>query len=276
MVLLDKKDYEKASIALQVVTINKLFARAVVEQKVSGQIYVDDKHNPASFYIIHPYGMTLLFGDSNNKTFNDQFKKYALNIDNDRDFHEWMQVFPIFWDNVLSELFESCLIKSENNINKQETGIIELNTRLNFLFNKQKYLARHKPIDNPDIEIVKTDREMFRKMKGSVIPANFWENEDHFFANGIAYSLFYKGQLASTAFSSCWFDNQFELGIETEPEFRGKGFAELVCSALIKYCIQHDYEPIWACRRENTGSYKLAIKLGFEVSALLSYYRLSK
>lgn len=35
-------------------------------------------------------------------------------------------------------------------------------------------------------------------------------------------------------------------------------------------------EPIWSCRLENTGSYKLAQKIGFLPTAEIPYYRLSK
>jgi hypothetical protein len=54
------------------------------------------------------------------------------------------------------------------------------------------------------------------------------------------------------------------------------GFAEYTCSALIDYCIENNYEPVWACHLENIGSYKLAQKIGFTPSALIPYYRLSK
>ena len=73
MVLLDKSDYGKVLQPLKKVTINNLFARAVIEQTVSGKIYVDDPINPKTFYVVHPYGMTLLFGESNNEKFNKTF-----------------------------------------------------------------------------------------------------------------------------------------------------------------------------------------------------------
>lgn len=55
---------------------------------------------------------------------------------------------------------------------------------------------------------------------------------------------------------------------------RGKGYAVSVCSALIDYCLDHDLEPVLACRLENEGSYYLAQKLGFRPSVTLPYYRL--
>ena len=82
--------------------------------------------------------------------------------------------------------------------------------------------------------------------------------------------------MAATAFSSCKIENIVEIGIEIIDKFRGKGFAQIACFALIDYCIANKYEPIWSCRLENTGSYILAQKIGFEVVYQKPYYRLSK
>ena len=55
MELLDKIDYGKAVESFKKVTINNLFARAVIEQTVFGKIFVNDKPNPKTFYVVHPY-----------------------------------------------------------------------------------------------------------------------------------------------------------------------------------------------------------------------------
>lgn len=276
MVLLDKADYNKVIQPLKEVAINSLFARAVVEQTIAGKIYVDNPTHPETFYIVHPYGMTLLFGESNNKIFNEAFKNYALNKDNSRNNFEWMQAFPNNWDNVLSALFKDSLIKSVDNTEKIERGIIELNTRVNFKFNINKHLPLSTQNVDKDISIVRANGQMFRDMQGSVVPLYFWDSEEDFLNNGVAFALFYKDELASMSFSSYWFDNEFEMGIETKEKYRGKGFAELVCRAIIDYCIDNNYEPIWSCRLENIGSYKLAQKLGYDPALYLPYYRLSK
>lgn len=276
MKLLDKKHFEGLIDRVREIPFNNLFARAVTECKVSGKVYVDNASDIKTAYIVHPYGMTLLFGDSDNEDFNRDFKRYALNIDQQRDFFEWMQTHPRSWDSKLNDLFGEQLIASDKNTSKLETGLIELNTRVNFKFDKALYLAKKVKHDTQNIKIVPTDRQMFRQMKGTVIPKHFWNSEDDFFENGMAYSLFYNDNLASMAFSSYKFGEQFEIGIETNPEFRGKGLAQVVCSALIDYCIGKNYEPIWACRKENIASYKLALKLGFHPTLELPYYRLSK
>lgn len=273
MVLLDKEHYDKVLEPLRHVSINHLFASAVVEKRIAGNVYVDNLDNPKTFYVIESYGMSLLFGDWTNNSFNIAFLDYALNVKKIRDTYEWMQTFPDDWNDTLSELFGNKLVKSSEN--KKETDIIELNTRVNFKFSPKKYSEiKMKHIDN--IEIVKTDANIFKNMPGTVTPKYFWDNENDFLKNGIGFSLLCNKQLAATAFSSCIIDNIMEIGIETCNEFRRKGFAEIVCCKLIEYCITNKYEPIWSCRLENTGSYVLAQKVGFEVAYKKPYYRLSK
>lgn len=274
MLILPKSDYYKVVAPLQQVTINHLFARAVVEQKVDGKIYVDDAEQPQTFYIVHPYGMSLLLGRSDNAAFNTAFKAYAVNAANTRNSNEWMQAFPDAWDAVLVELLRDVLVKSTEP-DKNERGIVQLNTRVNFAFNKEKYLQLQPIAASVDIRIAKADGAMFRAMQGSVVPLYFWNSEEDFLQNGLAFGLFHKGELASMAFSSFWFGKEFELGIETVAAYRGKGLAELVCRAIIDYCISKDYEPIWSCRLENTRSYNLAQRLAFEPTLYLPYYRLS-
>ncbi len=276
MKLLEKNKYEKLLNPISQVTINNLFARAVIEKRVSGSIYVDHLNEPKTFYVVHPYGMSLLFGNSNNEEFNYCFKYYALNVNKNRNEHEWMQAFPDSWDTVLNDLFKDYLIHSHSNFWQIEYNVIELNTRVNFKFNSIQYLKLNQNNINEEIEIIRTDKEIFKEMKGSVVPFNFWDSSDDFYNHGIGFSLFYRNKLVSTAYSSFIHDNKLELGIETVPKYREKGFAQLVCAALINYCLENKYEPVWACRLENTGSYKLARKLGFEPVLEIPYYRLSK
>lgn len=137
MKLLDKELYYRVAEPLAKVTYNHLFALAVTEHKIEGQVFVDNSEKPTSLYIVHPYGMSLLSGN--------------------------------------------------------------------------------------------------------------YENEE--------------------------FNNQLELGIESAPNYRGKGFAMHTCESLIDYCLEKGYEPIWSCRLENTGSYRLAQRLGFEPVLFHPFYK---
>lgn len=275
MLLLEKQNYFKLTEPLKSVTINNLFARFVIENRVAGSVYVDNVEAPSTFYVLHSYGMSLLFGDNKNAKFNAAFREYALNSKKTRNSYEWMQAFPGAWNETLSGLFKDCSVRSADNSGNNENKI-ELNTRVNFKFNREKYLSLKQNSNKENLSVVRTDKKIFADMKGSVVPAYFWESADDFLKNGIGFSLFHENKLASTAYSAFILDDKLELGIETVEEFRGKGLAYDACAALIDYCLENNYEPVWACRLENTGSYKLALKLGFEPSAEIPYYRLCK
>ena len=276
MILLERQKYHLLIEPLKKVRFNHFFARSVIEQHVSGRVYVDNINHPKSYYIAHPYGMSLLFGSWENQKFNSAFYGYALNHNQGRDRYEWMQASPDTWHEILADLFKDLLVKSSENTQQVESNVIEVNTRVNFKFNPEKYAVFKEKKDSKGVWIVPTSREIFSQMQGSVVPSNFWDNAEDFCEHGIGFSLFYNDRLATTAFSSFIHENYLELGLETIKEYRGKGFAKHTCAALIDYCLENNYEPIWSCSQENIGSYNLAIRLGFEPTIRLPYYRLSK
>lgn len=261
MIPLETKKYFKAIKPIMMVKKNNLFARAVIEQKVKGEIYVDNTESPQTFYVVHPYGMSLLFGESNNHLFNQKFKDYVLNVGGERTKDEWMQTYPNDWDIVLRNLFES------------SESVIDFETRVNFKFNKEKYYENRQPIDS-GFQIYRTTGKDFNEMTGTVIPSKFWNDSNDFVTNSVGFSLYYDNELATIAFAAFIEDNALELGIETCAPYRGKHFAYRACSALIDYCIENSLNPLWACRLGNVESYKLAQKLGFEVLYKNPYYRL--
>lgn len=265
----------KALEYLKQIPFNTLFVRYVLEKKVEGRVYVDDPDDPKTYYVVHPYGMSLLFGDYNNPDFNSSFRKYALNANQNRHTHEWMQAYPEEWDKVLPVVFQDELIKSSDNIKGLEKGIVELNTRINFNFNPHKYSELRARLYNELLDIRPSNKSTFDNMNGSVVPSKFWKNAEDFYNNGIGFSLYDNNKLASTAYSAFIRNHKLEIGIETVIGYRGKGYAWHTCAALIDYCLENNYEPIWACRLENKSSYRLAQKLGFEPTTEIPYYRLS-
>jgi RimJ/RimL family protein N-acetyltransferase len=58
-------------------------------------------------------------------------------------------------------------------------------------------------------------------------------------------------------------DKVQEIGINTLPEYRGKGYAKAVSLACIKSSIEKGKCPIWSCAKNNVASEKLAYSVGF-------------
>lgn len=274
MILLPEEKYPILREKIKEVNKNNLFARSVIEKHVRGKIYADDIYDPKTFYVIHPYGISLLFGATNNIVFNERLKAYALNTEKSRHCVEWMQTWPGDWDKVLSDLFGDKLIPFSENNNQITEGIIELNSRVNFRFNEKLYSQKDRKQTGREALIVETNQNHFELTSGSVIPMRFWDSAEDFLRMGKGYTLLHRGKIASTAYSAYVHDNMLEIGIETVNEFRGMGYAEMVCSRLIDYCLERNLTPVWSCRFENTASLKLAQKLGFEVSGTFPFYRL--
>ena len=270
MIELQPGDFRALLPALRRVPINTLFARSVLEQCVVGTVWVDRRDDPSLIHVMHPYGMTLLFGDAGG-TRPAGLKEHMLTLGSDRG-DKWLQASPGALSSLLDELLDVGLAT----VDRPPGGPgIQRYTRSNFRFNP----ARHAPKRNP---IPPEEEAVLRPMRATdfalpdieVSPHRFWTSADQFLAHGGGWCLERNGQLASMAFSSFRFDAQLEIGVETRADHRGRHYAFYAARALIDQCISQGLEPVWSCRKENTGSYRLALALGFEPTVEIPYYRL--
>ena len=94
MIELPPQNYDLASIALETVAINTLFAESVANRTRFGHIYVDQLSSPSCFYIKNPCGMSLLFGQTDHKEFNHALFDYMTNKNKVRKECERLQVYP--------------------------------------------------------------------------------------------------------------------------------------------------------------------------------------
>lgn len=282
MILVQVNQYEKILERLKEIPFNTLFARAVLESKAPGSVFVDKIDEPKAFFIAHSYGMSLLFGDTENEPFNASLSDYMLNTNHHRFKQEWLQVYPEKWNEKLREILNHKIIdysKLENIysqaeldmlIEKGRTSHVVQWRRINF-----KYKALNKTLNlQTQYNISLIDSNIYDRIEGSVIPNYFWNSKDQFLSDGIGYALMKGNDIVSIAFSSCIVENRLEIGVETSKDYRGMDLGKYACEEMLTYCKENNYIPIWACRKENVGSYKLAKSLGFEECVTLPYYEL--
>lgn len=277
MIKLERQDYGKAAESLRQLKINTLFADSVLRGDADGEVYADRTGEPGAFYVAHPYGMTLLYGQTEDAHFHGELAKRLTNADGRRTKVEWLQADPAGnWNKEIESVVEAhnrSLAGAGESGGGQNRAIL-LNTRINFRFQPEAYAEAKKRNQQNSGDVVRTTGEMFRQQPGAVVPRFFWRNEEQFLAEGVGFSAVSNGKLAATAFSAYQNEHQLEIGIETAEDFRGQGYAFAVCSALIDFCLQEGLEPVWSCRLENNASYRLAQKLGFAPSLTLPYYGL--
>lgn len=265
MLELESKEDIRALELLRQVKVNTLFAEAVLDGSIAGKVYADCREHPRTFYVAHPSGMSLLYGDTGNEGFTEHLYDYITNTSGARSGTEWLQADPeTEWNHIIDAMIAA------------HDGKIYRDTRVNFSFNREAYLEAKEQCLQHNAKVVQTSREQFLKQTGSVVPRYFWSNENHFAEKGIGFTVLQEGTDAATAFSAYRSEHQLEIGIESFEGYRGKGYAFLAASRLIDYCLGQGLEPVWACRMDNQGSYHLARKLGFEPSLTLPYYRLAK
>ncbi len=278
MIIFEKEKYRDLIPTLKKADINTLFAMSVLEGKVDGKVFVDNSEALTSFYIHHPYGMALLYGENGEENFYKELKPYLLNSKNTRNKMEWLQVYPSALYQKMEALLEDHLLKKDpdeaySHPSLAEAGKVLEYRRINFIFHKDKYASIRKNLSDNDIEIASITEDIYNQLTGSVIPSYFWNSFQDFSTQGAGYTIVLNNSIpASTAFASSIIDHKLEIGIETNPDYRGSGFATRACARLIDYCLENGFEPVWSCHSGNMGSRKLAMKLGFEECKRIPYY----
>lgn len=282
MELIQPADYGRLAEKLHEIPYNTLFARSVLEWKANGYVWADNRDNPETLYIAHEYGMSLLLGHTENEDFNASLVDYMLNPTKDRQRPEWLQVYPGNWNAKLMEITKGKIINYSTL--PAEYSPTELDRQLQHL--RKDHIIQWQRVNftyhhsNPTVPIAPgytikfIDSGIWERIEGTVIPTYFWKTKEDFLLNGIGYALMNGNDIVSIAFSVFLLENQLEIGIETSERYRGMGLAKLVCRELLTYCRNNGYIPVWACRKENTGSYRLAKSLGFKESLTLPYYEL--
>lgn len=255
---------------LRRIPINHLFARSVLERLVDGRVFVDREEHAQLCHVVHPYGMTLLFDGAGCAD------RQALRAHLDecrRCPHDlWMQVTP----EALALTIDELLGCGATPTDQPPLGPkVQRYTRANFRFDPARYVERRAQLSPRSRVKLRTMAAHDFALPGiSVAPHRFWRDADQFFAHGGGWCVELGGELASMAFCSFRFDKQLEIGVETRADFRKQGYAYFAASALVEQCLAQGLEPVWACRKENLGSYNLALALGFHPTFEIAYYRL--
>lgn len=254
---------------LERVGVNTGFARAVAERMVDGALWADRLPAPRAFHALHPYGMSLVWGDSLAAAADD-VADHLIRGDYRRS-DEWLQVDPrwpqLDWDALLGAE------PADRLVGGGEAGVVRF-SRVNFSFDPARFRALHGASVVPDGWRVRRAAAPDFSLTGSVVPKFFWRDAAQFLAQGGGWCLERDGNPGAIAFTSFRFGREVEIGIETMPLARRQGLGLAVAVAMIKDLLADDLTPVWSCRRENQASYELALRLGFRLTRTIPYYRL--
>ena len=86
--------------------------------------------------------------------------------------------------------------------------------------------------------------------------------------------ILHQGRFVSGASSAAVGGGKFEIEIQTRREYRRRGLARAVASALILYGLEHGMEAYWDAANEPSSA--LARQLGFRSTGKYDAYRLKQ
>lgn len=244
--------------SLTAVPINTGFARAVIDGLVDGHTWISPTVGPAAVHTVHAYGMSLVWGERVDDAFDELITHLTGPGQPVTD--QWLQVDPR-WQS----------LPWLQRLNNGASRPVAEETRVNFAFAPDRFA----PVPAPDGWHLRPATAADFHWQGSVVPAAFWRDPAQFLAHGGGWVAEREGVVGSIAFSSFRFDESIELGIETHPAARGQGLGHAVASRMIVDVLESGLTPVWACRKGNHASYRLAQRLGFTPTTELPYYHLT-
>ena len=224
-----------------------------------GQIWVDDPANPRSALAISGRRYHVV-GAEDNPDFNASLRAMFYDDIYPRSQAagqvEFLLIYPTpRWGQVLSELMaEKHLISNK----------------------RQYYRLRASPPAGwqeripPGFRVQRIDTQLFnepqlthldevRKEMTSETPS-----QEYFLANRFGFCLRDETRIAGWCMSEYNTADRIEIGIDTVPEFRRRGVAQVTASALIEFAYAIGVKEIgWDCWTVNTASVRTALRLGF-------------
>lgn len=103
---------------------------------------------------------------------------------------------------------------------------------------------------------------------------SFWSTPEDFARRGVGFCLLDGETICSWCLSVYATERALELGVETAPAYRGRGFASLVAAAAVEACLDRRQVPHWHCDLDNKASIRLAEKIGFRPAGQYTVLRL--
>ncbi|UHA75151.1 GNAT family N-acetyltransferase [Paenibacillus sp. 481] len=236
--------------------------KAIVEGAHSGRIFVDNIENPRSGLIWQGNNDGFIFiGDSQNKTFNHDIKRYiddVISVQAKEQGVEWFECIGNHqsWYTTFHEIFSDKALKSwDQNV---------------YMISPSSFNSTAKQQDNEDEFIVEQVTKQFLENKEinnmefvrSKI-MEFWESEATFFEQGIGFCMLHNHDVVSLCISGYRYKDIHGIDIETIESYQGRKLAQRVVYYFVDYCFANGCTPYWDCMEVNYPSNAVAKNIGF-------------
>jgi GNAT superfamily N-acetyltransferase len=112
-------------------------------------------------------------------------------------------------------------------------------------------------------EVFRMGRDLLEKSPRLDETLHRYGDLDTFLAGGLNVCILYGDEYVCEAGADMDVGGIREVGIVTEPVYRGKGFGTIAVAHLLEWCDELGCDTYWDCVKLNIGSLKIARKLGY-------------
>lgn len=245
----------------------------IIEGSVSGNIWVDKKSNPRTVFLWDSLEqLFFLSGDNNSKALIDSLRKLisetvvpeakkrrhnAFNLLVFPEEHWQDKIDTILRDKPYFVKYLNSYIFNPSNLGKTKTW--------------RDRLPANCTIKQYDEELLRHDFKNVEIINGWIRAC--WGSTERFMKNGAGFCIIHENTLVSWCQSDFVHGNRCELIVQTDENYRNRGFASLTASACLEHFASRDYEVSWRCYSTNVPSIRVAEKIGFEEKARRTVYR---
>lgn len=216
---------------------------SLIEGNSSGKVLVDHREHPTSALIYPDGGFIYLIADDKNNAFIISASDYVFNKMLEKEI-----IIFAFEDTIRNKLDQ--LLKSK--------GTIRIERKI-FNFNLEKFKSIISTMHSlpEEFEIKSMSEEEIKEYNNKNKLNDLAEKK-------FGYRVMKGDQIVSQCISIFIGGGEAEIDINTNENFRRKGFGKACAVAFIKECLKKDLVPNWSCWPFRKESIALANKLGFE------------
>jgi RimJ/RimL family protein N-acetyltransferase len=227
---------------------------AIIEGNFPGRLFVDEKECPSTALVWAIGRWAYVDGDALNRSFTNSLGKLIEEVIIPSSRQMGMDWFELYTAD--SEDWKAAIDESLDEFKP------ERHYETVFTFDKGKYLASPRSPALP--EGSRIERAEFPILRHTAGDAPFVA-EEFKTKTSFGYRLVKDNKVISVCrFNGFVAGREFMIDIYTPDENqRRKGYATAVGAALIDYCLERRYVPLWETTLENIPSQKVAHKLGF-------------
>jgi GNAT superfamily N-acetyltransferase len=227
---------------------------AIIHGNFPGRIFVDDKEAPRAALVWALSRWAYVDGDPHDDAFKQALPELVQNVIIPASLRMNMRWFELY--TVDSPPWRAALeasLKAYAPVQHYETV---------FTFDEQRYQRLRKPLTLPaGLSIARVE---FPILPPPACDAPFID-PGFKTRSAFGFQLTRDGHVISVCRSNGFVSgNEFMIDVVTvEKSERGKGYATAVGTALLDYCLEHQFVPLWETTLDNIPSRKVAHKLGF-------------